>query len=502
MPNIPQYVSNERPLEASNMGVEAMQQLGYHAERNARSLGQEIQHVGGIAQGLVKQAEQQTADSETASIYKQMSDLTAQAHQSMTQTLNTADPNDQQTLQKWQESYLQPQLDKIGEGLLTRQAQKEFQRTSAGLTSSLLDRGEGEWNQLQKDHVANSTQQTTINLGNAGVSDPASLPAILAQSDSGIDAFGKASNGAVSSEDVSKMKLNARNHIADVSATSLVEGAIKNPNFTPQMGVQVATQLNTPLFTQNMSPEVRVKLLAQLASAHSTQLVAQSAIFESRLPALNEQAKLTGDTRHIEAGIANYQGKTAEETVVARQKMTDQVAEDRAYYHVSQDAGLVPQSEEQGYLAQREEELRYASPDQVRAANVAHTQAKQFFTDRDKAFKSGTQAQFMIDHNETIKAYAGTFAQNPTAQNFDRYASYSEAMQHQIAPNAPISLLTPDVNSDISQTMHNLTGAGVPAVEAAIKGYSQKYGTYWPQIATEAVEKGAMTPAQYVASQL
>jgi len=273
MPNIPQYVSNERPLEASNMGVEAMQQLGYHAERNARSLGQEIQHVGGIAQGLVKQAEQQTADSETASIYKQMSDLTAQAHQSMTQTLNTADPNDQQTLQKWQESYLQPQLDKIGEGLLTRQAQKEFQRTSAGLTSSLLDRGEGEWNQLQKDHVANSTQQTTINLGNAGVSDPASLPAILAQSDSGIDAFGKASNGAVSSEDVSKMKLNARSHIADVSATSLVEGAIKNPNFTPQMGVQVATQLNTPLFTQNMSPEIRVKLLAQLASAHSTQLV-------------------------------------------------------------------------------------------------------------------------------------------------------------------------------------------------------------------------------------
>ncbi len=502
MPKIPQYVSNERPLQASDLGEQATAEAARQTERYARTQGEVVNQIGGVAQGLVKQAEQQTAQTETADLYQKMANLTAQAHQSLTQTLNNADPTDQDTLQKWNDSYLQPKLAEMGDGLMTRQAQLEFQKASAGLTMNLTDRGAGEWDSLQKQHVATSVQQTSISLGNAAVSDPASLPSILQQSDNSVNAFVNASGGRVSKEAGTALALNARSHIADTAAESLVKQAIDNPNFNPEMGRQLATQLASPMFTDNMSPEKRAQLLGVLSKAHDTQLIAQSSIFKSRVPAMLDQIKLTGTSSQFDAGIQNFHAKTAEETVVGRQELVDQRNSAMAYYHVSQDAGLVPQQDEAAYLTQRESELRYASPDQVRAADEAHKQAQQFFTDRDKAFTSGTQAQFLVDHNETLKAYQQDFSVTPTAQNFERYASYSEAVQHHLYPDAPTHLLTPGITADISQTMHNLTQAGAPQVESALKGYSQKYGAYWPQLATEAMEKGAMTEAQYVGAQL
>lgn len=499
---IRQYVSNAPPLRASNMGVQAEQEMGYHSEREAQTIPRDISRgVRGLQQGI-GQVEHVVASNEVSGVYQQLASLTVKAHENLSQTLNSADPKNGDPTQGWNESFLQPALDKIGSDLSTPEAQHEFQRASAGLEESLFNRANGEWDAKLKQHTATNVTQMGIDFGNAAAVDPASLNSILKMSDAGVQSSIAATGGRVSKEDGDALALRNRNQITDTAATALVSKGISNPNFNPQMAATLADELNSPMFMKNMSPRTHQHLLGVLEKAHDTQLVAQSSIFQSRAPAMLDQIKMTGDPSQFDAGIQSFVGKSPETTAVDRQKLMDDRNSALAYYTVSQHAGMVSQANEGAYLTARSDDLAGAQPGMVKAADAAHKAAVQFFADRDKAFASGTQADFLIQHNDTLKSYYQDWTQNPTAQNYEKYAVYSEAVQHHLYPNAPTHLLTPQITAEVSSTMHNLTQAGAPEVENAVQGLSQKYGAYWPQIATEAMEKGAMSPTQYVGAQL
>ncbi|MDE2021119.1 MAG: hypothetical protein KGJ13_12350, partial [Patescibacteria group bacterium] len=323
-------------------------------------------------------------------------------------------------------------------------------------------------------------------------------------SDAGIASFVKSSEGRVSGEEGVKLAQNSRQQIVEATAESLVTQAIKNPSFNTGMAAQLEKQLNDPIFTDNLDPKKRAQLLGVIAGAHGTQEVAESQIFKSRLPDMLEQAKLTGDTRQIDAGIQMLQEKTPEETIVAKQEAADKRNEALAFYTVSHDAGAVPRDQEAAYLAQRQTDLRFAMPENVGAATAAHKAAQQFFAERDKAFVSGNQASFLIAHNETVNAYKQTFDQNPTAANFDRYASYSSALQRHLYPGVAPRVLTPEMTSGIATAMHAINESGTGAAVAAktLSDAANLTGHFWPGISRELLEKKVINGDQFTAALL
>lgn len=198
MANIPVYENKIFP-DASPLAMAARRTdiLGDERAGLIRKSGEELQQgVSRIEEGI--------AQNETAKLVSGFADLQANATVAWQDKIKSADPNDPKVAADFMQNYLQPQIDKLGEGLVTKQSQQLYNRSAAILHMDFFTRTASDQSSLlgQGAVMALGNMQQTLN--KVVHDNPSSFDANASLMNTAIDGY--AASHRLSQVDVAKIK--------------------------------------------------------------------------------------------------------------------------------------------------------------------------------------------------------------------------------------------------------------------------------------------------------
>lgn len=193
----------------------AQESSGYYQGRYLEQGAQKIE------QGI-KTTEEHVAANETSKLAADMATAHAELATEWNDALAHADPNDHEAANRFMEQRVKPRLSKIGEGLLTEQAQGLFARSSAGVGAELFTKTAADQARLAGEAAITNLDTVKNQLSNVARGDPTSLNSTLFSSDAAVDELVRSHN--LPSEEAIKLKRAVRSEIAK----SAVDGAIDN----------------------------------------------------------------------------------------------------------------------------------------------------------------------------------------------------------------------------------------------------------------------------------
>jgi hypothetical protein len=117
-----------------------LDQAAYRVEKTGMIQGAAMRETGAAGARVINRFEDSIAQGETSDLAKKMSDLDLQTTQAYEDEKQKGDMTDPDFASKFVEKHLQPNLDKLGEDLLTPEAQKMYQQASLKLTSEYTKR--------------------------------------------------------------------------------------------------------------------------------------------------------------------------------------------------------------------------------------------------------------------------------------------------------------------------------------------------------------------------
>lgn len=165
MPRIREY-TNQQGLDAGPLAsaAESAAQAGYYQGQNiSRSFS-------AVAKG-VDEVGQHVAQNETSKLAADFATAQAELTTQWADTARTADPNDHDVANRFMSDVVRPRLEKMGDGLMTQQAQSMYQKAVAGLHADLFSKTAADQSQLAGVAAVSNYGTTTNELSNAARAD-------------------------------------------------------------------------------------------------------------------------------------------------------------------------------------------------------------------------------------------------------------------------------------------------------------------------------------------
>lgn len=506
MPKIPQYEANAR-LEPNNMASEAFAQEGYHAERMADVVGRNVEHgVEGLQRGLSQMDEHQ-AQAQTASMLNDMSNLTVQAHQDLSQTLNNYDPSkDPNPMQAWGEK-LDTQLDAVGGKYDNPRTQQAFTEMKDRIRTDLLDRGTSQAFDVVRTYTAQQLGQSGQNMANAAATDPASVDFLAKQYTASIDTMAQQHPGMFSVDERNKLTRSGLEGIYNSAGMQIVHSINSNPNASLRDIAAARQLLAGDNFRNNMSPADYNKVLDDLDKAGQTRQDAASIYIDKSTPQILDNVRQNGDPDGRWGKLLGSSAVHTPEQLAAAAVRLDQYNAAVADYKVGKDINGLAEDQVQKYIQDRKADWQAAGakgdPASVTTAHAAYDAAVRMAKTRDEEFNK-SPAMYMLNHNDTVGALYAKYQQNPTAQSFQVYAAFSAGQQQRLYPNQPPQVLSDDMKADIKSQMASVdqTPQGALNAAATLNKLHDLTGSYYTGAIHELMRDKIIRPDQYVAGNL
>lgn len=215
MPRIKEF-TNTQTIDAGPLAGAAQDQerAGYYAGQSLEQGATRIVQGIGIA-------EEHIASNESAKLAADLSTAHAELATEWEESLASADPNDHELATRFQEQKVKPRLAKIGEGLLTNQAQNNFTRMSAGVNADLFTKSTADQARLAGEAAITNLDTTINQQSNVSRADPTGLAHSLSFTKNYID--GLVADHRIPREAAIKLQRQAQEKIAQ----SAIDGAIE-----------------------------------------------------------------------------------------------------------------------------------------------------------------------------------------------------------------------------------------------------------------------------------
>lgn len=165
MPRIREY-NNQQGLDAGPLASAAgnAASAGFYQGQNIRQSYDALSHATG-------EVEQHVAQSETSKLAADFATAQAELTTQWADTARTADPNDHDTANRFMNDVVRPRLEKMGDGLMTQQAQSMYQKAVAGLHADLFSKTAADQSQLAGVAAVSNYGTITNELSNAARAD-------------------------------------------------------------------------------------------------------------------------------------------------------------------------------------------------------------------------------------------------------------------------------------------------------------------------------------------
>lgn len=422
------------------------------------------------------------------------------AHQAADDALLKADPSDKNFVNDFLEKNWDDSADAIKSKYsdASPKVQKAVADELSAQRGQLGDRLVGEQSGLARQQATDNEAVRVNTIGKQAITDPASLPTLLDQNERQIGMFSSIPEATKAS------------HIADTNAqiagraaTSLVNQLEANPNASPAMADHLKQQFTDPNgpFFKNMKDETLQSLLGKLDKEKDSQASLQGKITEINFPDVVKRVLQNGDDGTAQKMVDGMPERTPEEAAT-KYRMNKELSEATAG-HSQIDIVSMPEADAQNRLAQLQGEVDKAPPDQLGAAQTKLAAATNMLAQRDKAFQSAP-AEYMIDNNGKVNAAYQNFKKNQTPQAFAVYAATSAGEQERMYPGITASVITDEIRGEAKSVVQSIgvDTAGPVNASKSLYQMSQKYGSFWPGIASDLRSEHILSNEQYVAASM
>lgn len=509
-------MANIKVINPQEWNVHPSEEGAAAYERVGRYIGQAYRQLGGDVQNVADSFAQSQARTTQMNMSADISQLQIDAHQNLSNFLKTADPSDPDALSKWNQTYFQPQLQKLNEKY-TQQGtgdtlldavtgnryhdalMDQFNRQTSMIQSSIMDRATGEWSSIQGRYYVQKADETTSNYANLAHDDPTLLPSLLQQHSNFVDTLpvDAATREAIGRE--------GRAHMFDSAGDGLVEKAENPAHTSPETIDQTLQFLQDPAngFYKNMSPGKYQETVDKLQKAHDMYAGINSEVAAQQLPSLRVAAQ-NGNMDAYNQMLAlanNYVGTTPKETALKRAEIKANADADWASWNQVKTFTRMSDTDIQHYLDDFPNRIANMSPEAAKPLIEQRDAAEKYLKQRDTEFKRDP-VSYTVNHDGVTASRAQAFEANPNAQTWANYATAATTYQKMLYPDKVPEIVPPSVISNFRQTLSAAQNneAGARQALDLINQWQGVTGAQWPQVAHELYAKKALTPAQFGAA--
>lgn len=471
-----------------------LEQAAYRVERTGMIEGAAYRDLGNSGQKVLNRFEDAMATRETSDLAAKMSQLDLDTTKSYEDAKNSGDMNDPEFATKFVEKNLQPQLDKLGDGIMTRKGQEMYQQASLKLTSEYTKRALADQATFAGNQAIENYKGTVTSYVNAATDDPTTTEHAAKM----IDIM--APN--LPNEHRAALTLAAKQEIYGAGAQGYLVAAIKNPNSTDATLDQAWQHVEQ--FRDHVDPGRYASLQKEYLTAKDTLGAARSAMADQNWGDLVGRIQQNGGQdvdRSAQSLIDTYQGRNAAETQLWKASHQKQLDEAMAYGKASEGVRTTPENEVTMNIQAVQDQIDRAAPGDVGRLTAQRDAMVSALKQRDKEFMSD-QAAYVMQNSAVVATRAQDYAKNPNAQTFDAFAQASIAEQRRLYPTVMPRLVTKDMSQAIGSEMAAVPNTPEGAAQAgqSLSTWAQVGGKYWPQMAQELYHDKVLNPSQFVAA--
>jgi hypothetical protein len=494
--NIETFTDNVKAPVADSAGSTAYEQLGRHVEAAYAQAGHAVAGAVGTIGNTIDEHETLV---ETSKLTNDFADLEMQTAQNLEKSKTSMDPHDTDAASNFLSAH-EATLANIGDGLITDKGKAMYNSLAANYKVNTFNKVIGYQSAAAADSVITNFKSGFDTRANLAEADPTSVA-------SSISALQASALGMPAEHRDSILKQGMQ-QVADSGAEGLVNKLLQNPNAKPADVEAARSYLNNPdnPFVANMSPGQYASVNARLDRIKDTQGNVQSVIAAQTLTDGYKQLEQNGGVDkggQWQAIITGYQGKTADATAEFKAKNQRDydaaIATGQATFAVKS----TPDQDLKGDILDLKAKMDNAPPEQTQKLESEYKAVVEAKKVRDEAFTKDP-ADWVNNNNDVVKARYTAFAQNPSTQSFQAYATASVAEQKRLYPLATPKLVSNEMADTISGAVGKITNdpQGASAAAGTLSSYANTAGAYWPQMSQELYHRKVLNPTQFVAASL
>lgn len=491
MPRLAQYENTE------NVSAAPLEGAAYSVARYGRQAGEDISRGAGEVGSAVNQLGEAAAQNETMALAKKASDTDLNLDAQYAALKENTDPNDPQAMAKLSNFYqdtVQPAYDQLGADLGSKQAKEFFQTHAIARQQEFGRRIIADHYQLAGDAAVSNFQDIADNGAKRLELDPSNLDDVLGS----IQRAGAGLPPNVRDRAVRE----ATNHVADFTAETLFNRAVRDPNATPQSLDAAYSMISNPdgsLF-KNMSPGKLASIQNEFDKAKQSVGVTQFADVQAKWDDMRAAVR-AGDPNAIawtKQNMTNVMGTTPKERAEEIAKREQGFEDDQAYAAKATE-----------FVGKTLPELRQLAeaplpPEAERSASEKGVAASKGVAAEIVRAYDADPTGYTIKNNTAVGAAYDAFQKNQTPETFQAYAAKAVAAQTQFDPTRPPKIIPQDMENQIGQSLRMTEQTPQAALQnaVAIGQFRQMTGPYGMQAVHELMADHKITPAQYVAGTL
>lgn len=485
MPNIRQY-NNTQTIEP-----QPLEQAAYRVERAGMIEGAAIRQGAAQAVKAVGDVEQHYAEQETSDLSQKISNLDLAVTQQYEDAKQKGDVSDPNFVSNFITKNIQPELDKLGDGLITKQGQTMFREASATMVREYAKRGIADQAAFAGNQAVSNYKNTVTQYANMASLDPtttdhaANMMSTLASS--------------LPAEHRPELLGAAQEQIYTSGAKGYLDTALKNPNATPQSLDAAWNYVSDPKngFVAHVNPDTFSALQKQYEQAKETLGATQSQIAALQWPKILTAVK-EGDPAGMDAAqqfIGSYHGKTAADTVVDVAKYNSELQDAQDFFKASSTYRDMPQPEISAQYDTLKQQAQAGDKFAKAAVQAIDTRWQEYHAD---------PMSYVLQNNAVVQTRYGQYAQDPTPQNYKAFADAATAEQQRLYPGETPKLVTKDMAHSLSTQLAAIprTPDGAAQVAQTLSEFATTTGSYWPQVSAELAHDHVLNSEQAVAASL
>lgn len=494
--NIETYTNTVKAPVADSSGSSAYEQLGRHVEAAYGQAGRAI--AGGVV-SINQTIDDHETLTETSKLTNDFASLEMQTAQNLQTAKTSMDPHDTDAASSFLDAH-EAALAQIGDGLQTDKGRKMYDQLAANYRVGTFNKVLGYQSAASADAVITNFKSGFDTRANLALADPTSV------GDS-ITALKTTADGLPAEHRESVLKQGMQ-QVADSGAEGLVNKLLQNPNAKKEDVDAARAYLNNPdnPFIGNMSPGQYASVNMRLDRIKDTQGNVQSVIAAQTLSAGYKQLEQNGGVDQggqWQSIITNYQGKTADATAEFKAKAQRDYDASVATGQATLAVKSTPDADLKNDIVGLKAKLDGAPPEQAQKLESQYNAVVQAKKTRDEAFQKDP-ADWVNNNNDVVKSRYATFANNPSAANFQQYAVASTTEQKRLYPLAQPKLVSNEMSDTVQAAVGKITNdpQGAAAAATTLSSYANTAGSYWPQMSQELFHRKVLNPMQFVAASM
>lgn len=493
MPRIVEYTSKET-LDAGGFASLAQSQ-GYYGRSAASAIER---GVGDVTRGITEFGRYQ-AQNEISRMSSQFADLNARMISTYDKARDAADPNDPEFVANFLSTVLEPELDKIGGGLLTGEAGQYYQDMRERVRAHFLERGVADQSNLAGKAAIDNAQGAINSYANSAALDPTSTQ-------SSADLFVSSVGPTLPAENRAAVLRAGIERIYASGIDGLVT-TLERPGMTAEDVARVKMILSAPEsgFVSLSPPGAYAEGLRRVESAGQTLAAAESYGLKLQLPDMLARMRQTGADvgGTVAAAGAALAGSSPRETVELRAKFERDYVAALSAGKASAWTRDAPAPEIASAITELSAKIATASPDELNRLTEARDAVMDAVAARDKAFKADP-AGFVLENNLVITAKREAALESRDPAQFQQYLIALAAEQQRLYPGVVPALVNDEDANNLGAAIGTMARdeQGAVAVGARLAEMSRLYGRSWTQAASEFMKRKVLSSDQYVAAVL